>query len=128
MILVPDVARALDWYASIGFKVLARYEDEGLVNFGMVSFGKAEVMLNMHGTPGTHDVSLWFYTDEIDNLYELLKSRQLEAAQAALAGESGDQGGIEFEQDIEHMFYGVRQFCIRDLNGYQLYFIQPDEE
>ena len=46
----------------------------------------------------------------------------------ALAGEPGDQAGIEFEQDIEHMFYGVRQFCIRDLNGYQLYFIQPDEE
>jgi hypothetical protein len=30
---------------------------------------------------------------------------------------------IEFEQDIEDMFYGARQFCIRDLNGYELYFI-----
>jgi uncharacterized glyoxalase superfamily protein PhnB len=122
-ILVPDVARALEWYVSIGFKELARYEDDGLVNFGMVSFGKAEVMLNMHGKPGTHDVSLWFYTDQIDNLYQLLKSRQLDAAQAALAGEPGAAAGIEFEQDIEHMFYGARQFCIRDLNGYELYFI-----
>ena len=51
MILVPDVARALDWYTSIGFKELARYGDDGLVNFGMVSFGKAELMLNMHGKP-----------------------------------------------------------------------------
>jgi ankyrin repeat protein len=127
-ILVPDVARALEWYVSIGFKELARYEDDGLVNFGIVSFGKAEVMLNMHGKPGTHDVSLWFYTDQIDNLYQLLKSRQLEAAHAALAGEPEDHAGIEFEQDIEHMFYGARQFCIRDLNGYQLYFIQSDEE
>ena len=107
MITVPDVARALDWYVSIGFKELARYEDDGLVNFGMVSFGKAEVMLNMHGKPGTHDVSLWFYTDQIDNLYQLLKSRQLEAAQAALAGEPGDHAGIEFEQDIErHVLRG----------------------
>jgi ankyrin repeat protein len=128
MILVPDVARALDWYVSIGFKELARYEDNGLVNFGMVSFGMAEVMLNMHGKPGTHDVSLWFYTDQIDNLYQLLKSRQLEAAQAALAGEPCDHEGIEFEQDIEHMFYGARQFCIRDLNGYELYFIQSDKQ
>ena len=127
-ILVPDVARALDWYVSIGFKELARYEDDGLVNFGMVSFGKAEVMLNMHGKPGAHDVSLWFYTDQIDNLYQLLKSRQLEAAQALLAGQPGDHVGIEFEQDIEHMFYGARQFCIRDLNGYELYFIQSDKE
>jgi hypothetical protein len=30
MIYVPDVARALDWYASIGFDEIARYEDDGL--------------------------------------------------------------------------------------------------
>jgi ankyrin repeat protein len=123
MITVPDVARTLEWYASIGFKELARYEDDGLVNFGMVSFGNAELMLNMHGKPGPHDASLWFYTDQIDNLYRLLKSRQLDAAQAALTGQPGDRDGIEFEQDIEDMFYGARQFCIRDLNGYELYFI-----
>ena len=127
-ILVPDVARALDWYVSIGFTELARYEDDGLVNFGMVSFGKAEVMLNMHGKAGAHDVSLWFYTDQIDNLYQLLKSGQLAAAQAALAGEPRDHAGIEFVQDIERMFYGARQFCIRDLNGYELYFIQSEKE
>lgn len=127
MIYVPDVARALEWYTSIGFEELARYEDDGLVNFGMVSFGKAEVMLNMHGRPAPHDVSLWFYTDQVDKLYQLLKSRQLESARAVLAGEPGDHPGIEFEQDIEDMFYGVRQFCIRDLNGYPLYFEQPLE-
>jgi uncharacterized glyoxalase superfamily protein PhnB len=89
----------------------------------MVSFGHAELMLNMHGKPGRHDVSLWFYTDKVDDLYQLLKARQLAAAQAFLAGEPS-RNGIEFEQDIEDMFYGARQFCIRDLNGYQLYFIQ----
>ena len=40
MICVPGVAAALSWYASIGFRGIARYADEGLVNFGMVSFGK----------------------------------------------------------------------------------------
>jgi ankyrin repeat protein len=127
MIRVPDVARALEWYAAIGFKEISRYEDDGIVNFGMVSFGKGELMLNMGGKAGAHDVSLWFYTGRIDNLYQLLKSRQLEAAQAALAGEPGEHEGIEFEQDIEDMFYGARQFCIRDLNGYELYFIQDAE-
>ena len=97
------------------------------MNFGMVSFGKAELMLNMHGRPGPHDVSLWFYTDQVDNLYQLLKSRQLEAAQSALAGQPGDHEGIEFEEDINDAFYGARQFGIRDLNGYILYFIQPVE-
>jgi ankyrin repeat protein len=128
MIYVPDVGQALDWYTSIGFAETARYDDDGLVNFGMLSFGKAEVMLNVHGRQGPHDASLWFYTDQVDNLYQLLKSRQLEAAQAALAGATADHEPIEFEQDIEDMFYGARQFCIRDLNGYQLYFIQSAEE
>jgi ankyrin repeat protein len=123
MIYVPDVARALDWYVSIGFKELNRFDDDGLVNFGMVAFGNAELMLNMHGRPVPHDVSLWFYTDQVDALYEVLKSRRIEAARAELAGTAGDQPGIDFDQDVEDMFYGARQFCIRDLNGYQLYFI-----
>ena len=124
MIYVPDVGRTLDWYASIGFKEIGRYADEGVVNFGMVSFGGAEVMLNMHGKPGEHDVSLWFYTDKVDSLYQLLKSRQLEAAQAALAGEAGHLQEIEFVEDINDTFYSAREFGIRDLNGYLLYFIQ----
>ncbi len=123
MIYVPDVARALDWYVSIGFKELNRFDDDGVVNFGIVSFGNAELMLNMHGKPGQHDVSLWFYTDQVDALYEVLKSRRIVAARAELDGTASDQTGIEFEQDIEDMFYGARQFGIRDLNGYQLYFI-----
>ena len=127
MIMVPDVARTLDWYTSIGFKERARYGDDGEVNWGMVAFGKAELMLSMHGKPGPHDASLWFYTDQVDKLYELIKSRQLEAAKAALTGAPGDHAGIEFEQDIDDMFYGARQFSIRDLNGYILYFIQPTQ-
>jgi hypothetical protein len=90
----------------------------------MVAFGGAEVMFNLHGTPGPHDVSLWFYTDRVDELYDLLTSRRLEAATADPAGEAGARAaGIRFEQDIEDMFYGARQFCLRDLNGYPLYFI-----
>jgi uncharacterized glyoxalase superfamily protein PhnB len=127
MIYVSDVARALDWYVSIGFTELRRFDDDGVVNFGMVAYGNAEMMLNMHGRPAPHDVSLWFYTDRVDALYDVLKSRRLEAAQAELAGAANAQSGIEFEQNIEDMFYGARQFCIRDLNGYQLYFIGSRE-
>jgi uncharacterized glyoxalase superfamily protein PhnB len=128
MLAVPDVAQALDWYTSIGFKEVARYEDDGLVNFGMVSFGGAELMLTMHGQRGRHDVTLWFYTNQVDALYQLLKSRQMAAAQASLTGEAAAEHAIEFEQDIEDMFYGARQFCVRDLNGYSLYFIQSIAE
>jgi cytohesin len=118
MIYVPDVAAALHWYVSIGFKEIARYGDDGLVNFGIVAFGSAEIMLNMHGKRGEHDVSLWLSTDKIDDLYSLLKSRQIEAAA------TGTTDGIDFIEPINNTFYGARQFGIRDLNGYILYFIQ----
>jgi len=124
MIYVPDVAAALDWYASIGFKEIARYADNGLVNFGMVSFGKAEIMLNIRGKRGEHDVSLWLYTDKVDDLYRFLKSRQIEAAST---GATGGNEGIDFIEHINDTFYGARQFGIRDLNGYILYFIQQLE-
>jgi ankyrin repeat protein len=127
MIQVPDIARALDWYVSIGFRELARNEDNGVVNFGMVSFGKAELMLNLDGKSGPHDVSLWFYTDQVDNLYQLLKSRKFEAAQADGHAPSQTEE-IEFVEEINDTFYGAREFGIRDPNGYNLYFIKLLQE
>ena len=78
-------------------------------------------MLNMHGKPGMQSASLWFYTDQVDDFYQSLKSRQLESAQAALAGEPNKQG-IEFVNHIYEPFYGGREFSIRDPNGYILNF------
>ena len=115
MIMVPDVGKALNWYLSIGFKELASYGEDGVLNFAMVSFGRAELMINMHGKPGPHDVSLWFYTDQIDELYRLLKGRQFHAAA------TGEGQGIEFVESLYEPFYGGRQFGIRDLNGFHLY-------
>ncbi len=126
MIMVPDIAKALAWYVSIGFKELARFGEDGVLNFAMISFGGAEVMLNIHGTRGRKPVSLWFYTDRIDELYRLLQARQFAAAQAALAGDSSgyDAGAVEFTEDLYEPFYGGREFGIRDPNGYELYFMQ----
>ena len=125
MIYVPDVARALDWYASIGFKELARYEDDGLVNFGMVSYreGRAHAEHARQTGPTRCEPVVLHGPGR-----RTLPRSQVPATRRgarALAGEPGEQQGLEFEQDIEDMFYGARQFCIRDLNGYQLYFISP---
>jgi ankyrin repeat protein/uncharacterized glyoxalase superfamily protein PhnB len=124
LINVPDVAAAIDWYVSIGFQELGRYEYNEVVNFGMVGLGDAEIMLNLHGKQGPHELSLWLHTDRIDEIYQTLKSRQIEAAQTALEGGPAFLG-IEFEEDINDTFYHARQFGIRDLNGYVLYFIRP---
>jgi ankyrin repeat protein/catechol 2,3-dioxygenase-like lactoylglutathione lyase family enzyme len=117
MIYVPDVAAAIDWYVSIGCREVARFSSEGAVNFGIVAFGETEVMINMNGKKGRHDISLWFSTDRVDELYQMLKSRQLAAME-----ETGE--GIDFVEHINDTFYHARQFGIRDLNGYMLYFIQ----
>jgi ankyrin repeat protein/catechol 2,3-dioxygenase-like lactoylglutathione lyase family enzyme len=124
MIAVADVARSLAWYTSLGFREVTRYADGGVVNFGMLSLGAAELMLRPGGTPGAHDVSLWFYTDRIDEIYRRLKSRQLESARSALSGASGD-GGIAFEEDLYEPFYGGKQFSVRDVDGYVLVFLEP---
>src|SRR5262245_38513952 len=126
MLPVADVRRTLIWYTSICFKELARYEDEGVVNWAMVSFGRAELMLTLGGKEASHDVSFWLYTNEIEKLYQLLKSRQLQAAEAVIAGDPDEHEGIPFVQDIYHPPYGGREFGIRDLNGYLLYFLQPE--
>ncbi len=88
----------------------------------MLAFGNAQLMLRTQPPRNQRDVSLWFYTDDVESLYESLKSRQIRAAQAALAGETGDHEAVEFVADIDNPPYGGREFGIRDLNGYMLYF------
>ena len=77
------------------------------------------------GKPGVDDVRLWFYTSAVEGLYQVLKSRLLEAAQAAVRREAPVRNRIEFVEDIYDPPYGGRQFSIRDLDGYQLIFLQP---
>jgi len=121
MIRVPDIVKTLDWYVSIGFKEYVRFPVEGTANFELVAFGKVELMF-MPGKAGKDEVRLWFYADNVDQLYELFKSRQLEVAQAALSGTQAE--GFEFVEDIYDPPYGKRQFSIRDLNGYTLNFFR----
>jgi catechol 2,3-dioxygenase-like lactoylglutathione lyase family enzyme len=125
MIRARDIARSLEWYTSVGFREIARYGEEGALNFGMVSFGKAELMF-MPGEPVHDAVRLWFYTDAIHPIYETLKSRQLDAARAALAGGPPARHPIDFDEDLYRPFYGGVQFSIRDPDGYSLIFLQEE--
>ena len=127
MIGVPDIAAALRWYVSIGFTEVERYADGGLVNFGMVTFGKAELMFGMHDAPNAENVRLWFYTDEVDALYELLKARQLVEAREAMDGKPLGKDAIRFDEELYDPFYGGRQFSIRDPHGYTLIFYRAGD-
>lgn len=126
MIGVPDVVAAIDWYVALGFTEVGRFDDEGEVNFGMVAFGDAELMFNLYMPPAPDGVSLWLRTDRIDAIYDTLQTRRRPTTASAATPSDGD-APLDIEQNIEDMFYGARQFAIRDLNGYSVYFIQPLE-
>lgn len=108
MIHAANVAATLDWYAAIGFREVMRLD-----NFGIVTFGGAEVLVNMHGKQGNQTASLWFNTSDAAALYALVEARAYHRDAA-----------VEIVEPINDTFYNARQFAIRDPNGYILYFIQ----
>jgi ankyrin repeat protein/catechol 2,3-dioxygenase-like lactoylglutathione lyase family enzyme len=124
MLGVPDVGATLDWYTRLGFQELERFANEGTVDFAVVGLGKARLFLTKRDSPHVQDLTLWFQTDRVNALYDVLKARQLESVQAGLAGDSSVEG-IDFVQDLSEPFYGGREFGIRDPNGYTLFFRQP---
>src|SRR6185312_2030480 len=71
--------------------------------------------INGSGKAGDHDTTLWIYTKEVDEMYRLLKSRQIEAVRTGGAG-------IDFVEHLNDTFYGAREFGIRDPNGYRSLF------
>jgi uncharacterized glyoxalase superfamily protein PhnB len=110
MIHVPDVRATVDWYTSIGFKVIRYNEDDGEMNWASLSFRNSEVMLNAGGKPSTdhrREVDLYVTTDNVDDFY-----RQID-------------GRVEVVEGLHDTFYGMREFIIRDINRFWITFGQP---
>ena len=108
-----DVAGTLAWYTSLGFTEVARYPTDGSgVFWGMVTLGKAEITFDVRETAGARGVSLLLVTDRVKELYEFLKTRQLERAD------------VEFVQTLHEPVHGGLEFSIRDPNGLTLRFLQ----
>ena len=127
MLRVPDIAETLDWYVALGFQEMGRYPERGKPDWGMLQLGKAQFMLSLGGKQDKHDVTLWFYLESVDRLYEVLKSRQIAATQEAVDNSEAASETIEFVTDFWNPPYGGREFGIRDLNGYILYFRSDGE-
>ena len=111
MIHVPDVRTTVEWYESIGFRVVATYGNEtpGGMSFGVVAFGDSQVFFNQGGEPSTNhrrEVDLYIYTDEVDDIFERLKDR------------------VDVVERPHNTFYGMREVIIRDLNRFWISFAQ----
>ena len=110
MIHVPDVNATADWYTSIGFKVIRHNEEHGEINWAKLSFENSELMLNAGGKPSTErrrEVDLYITTDSIYEVYGRLKDR------------------VQVVEGLYDAFYGMREFIIRDINGFWITFGQP---
>jgi ankyrin repeat protein len=126
MIGVSDMRRTVDWYRAIGFELTGSHGENGEMNWASVTFGETEIMF----VPARNEAkgtSLWIRTTRLDDLYAQLKRRQLAWAAATLTGELVDAPAIRFTGDLRTMFYGQREFSLRDPNGLELCFYQPLE-
>jgi ankyrin repeat protein len=121
---VPDVRATIEWYRSIGFELTGQHELDSDSAWAGLTLGGCFLMLVPGGTHCAHEVSFWFRTDRVDDLYQLLKQRQLDRAAAVLAGTEPVVPEARFAHDIHDAFYGEREFTIVDLNGYHLTFAQ----
>jgi uncharacterized glyoxalase superfamily protein PhnB len=112
MIHVPDVAATISWYTSVGFTLIGQFEDDGEVNWAKLSFGNSEIMLNCGGTTSTarrREVDLYITVDNVDDIYGRIKDH------------------VQIQVDLYDAFYGMREFIIRDNNGFWITLGQPIE-
>ena len=111
MIHVPDVAATAQWYASIGFTIVNTFRecDEGEVNWALLRLGESDIMLSAGGKSSDaprREFDLYIHVEEIDALRQMLDGKFI----------------IE---DLHDTFYGMREFIIRDCNGFWITFGQP---
>ena len=126
MMRVPNVRETIEWYRAIGFQLEGAHEIDTDAAWAGMSFGDAYVMFVPRGRANAdHEVSFWFMTNRIDELYDALKGHQLERAKVVMAGATPNFPEARFSGDIHNTFYGQREFSIVDLNGYELNFAQP---
>jgi uncharacterized glyoxalase superfamily protein PhnB len=110
MIRVLDVKATAAWYTSIGFKAVRHNEVDGVIDWALLTFGNSELMFSLGGQTSTahrREVDLYIHTDHVDDVYGRLKNR------------------VQVIEDPHDTFYGMREFTIRDINGFWVSFGQP---
>jgi hypothetical protein len=112
MIHVPDVKATMEWYRSIGFNIDRYNEDDGNINWALLSFGSSEIMLDEGGQPSSahrREVDLYVQVEDVAEVESRLKAR------------------VDVVEYLHDTFYGMREFIIRDLNRFWITFGRPIE-
>ena len=110
MIHVPDVSATAEWYASIGFKLVRQNVEDGEANWALLTLGESEIMLSCGGKPSAahrREFDLYVHIDQVDGLFARLSDK------------------AQIVEPPHDTFYGMREFIIRDNNGFWITFGQP---
>jgi hypothetical protein len=109
MVHVPDVRATMEWYQAIGFTVVNFNEEDGVIDWAMLSFGDGTVMFSAGGQPSQahrREVDLYVQAEGIDDLHQRLKER------------------VDIVETPHDTIYGMRELIIRDLNRFWITFGQ----
>ena len=120
-LFVPDVDAAVRFYAdTLGFETLrverAQSDGAGIASFAVVALGRAIILIAHESlvghvgiTAGSGEgISVRVMVDDVDALYARARD-----------------AGATIVSDIDDRYYGLRDFSIRDPNGFHLRFAAP---
>ena len=100
---VADIPAAVDFYThKLGFTLAFTWGDPP--TFAGVNLGKVQMFLQK-GTPDPKGCSVYFIVGDADQLYDFHRAN-----------------GVEIAQEIGDREYAIRDYVVRDLNGYYLSF------
>lgn len=112
-LLTRDLAATLAFYRKLGFRLTGQSQDAEPPTWAEVRRGAAILQFYSdapEGTPNTPALSgtLYFFPSSVDEL-----ATEIRAA------------GVAFEWGPEIMDYGMKEFAVRDPNGYLIAFTEP---
>jgi len=116
MLETENLKDTLAFYTTLlGFKCVNTYPNTGEPCWACVQKDNIEIMFSLRNAHSTIEKptmtgSLYFYPDDVNKLWRELKNKAI------------------VEYPIENFEYGMREFAIRDCNGYLLQFGQEISE
>ena len=110
MIHVSDVKATTSWYESIGFTVLDTYGDgrDGM-SFAILVAGATRLMFDQGGRPSAverREVDIYVDVDDAHEIFTTLRDH------------------VDVIHELDDTDYGMREFIIRDPNGFWITFGQ----
>src|SRR5688572_30709456 len=107
MLDILDVKSTLECYDKLGFTVDGTHEEDGEVQWAMLNYGEGRIMFNRREQSSVHAsraVDLYIHTTAVDDLHSRL------------------QRVVPIHRAPETTFYGMREFSLRDPNGFMITF------